>query len=217
MKIGIIGAGNIGGTLGRLWVQAGHQVRFGVRDPERVLPLLDELGSGASAGSARAAAAYGDVVVYAGPYSAWPDVAGDIASSVQGKTIVDAANPYPPRDGDMAAAIIASGHGAAAYTASLLPGAHVIKAFNTIYWVDLRDKAFAPDTLLAMPIAGDDPAALEMVTDLARDAGFEPVVVGRLSQSAALDPDSPIYAKSFTAAQVRAALSLPSAVQGDNP
>lgn len=217
MKIGIIGAGNIGGTLGRLWVQAGHHVRFGVRDPSRVLPLLDELGSGASAGLARAAAAYGDVVVYAGPYGAWPQMAGDIASSVQGRIIVDAANPYPPRDGDMAADVMASGRGAGTYTASLLPCAHVVKAFNTIYWVDLRDRAFAPDTLLAMPIAGDDPAALALVSELARDAGFDPVVVGTLGQSAALDPGSPIYAKSFSAAQVRAALSLPSTLSGEHP
>lgn len=206
MKIGIIGAGNIGGTLGRLWVQAGHLVRFGVRDPSRVLPLLDELGSGASAGSARAAAAYGDVVVYAGPYGAWPLVAADILSSVQGKIIADAANPFPERDGAIIDAVAQMGRGAGAYTASLLPGTRLVKAFNTIYWIDLRDKAFAPGTLLAMPMAGDDPAALKTIAELATDAGFDPVVIGGLDQSIDLDPGSPIYAKSYTAAQVRAAL-----------
>jgi 8-hydroxy-5-deazaflavin:NADPH oxidoreductase len=210
MKIGIIGAGNIGGTLGRLWVQAGHIVRFGVRDPSQALPLLDELGSGASAGSARAAAAFGQVVIYAGPYGAWPQVAQDILSSVQGKVVADAANPIAERDGAIVDAVARLGKGAGAHTARLLPGAHVVKAFNTIYWVDLRDKAFAPEALLAMPMAGDDPTALEIVTELARDAGFEPVIVGGLSQSANLDPDSPIYAKSYTAPQLRAVLSLPS-------
>jgi 8-hydroxy-5-deazaflavin:NADPH oxidoreductase len=209
MKIGIIGAGNIGGTLGRLWVQAGHQVRFGVRDPSAVLPLLDELGSGASAGSARAAGAFGEVVVYAGPYGAWPQIAGDILSSVLGKTIVDAANPYPPRDGAIVDAVAKMGQGAGAYTASLLPGTHVVKAFNTIYWVDLRDKAFSPGRLLAMPMAGDDALAVRITADLATDAGFEPVVVGGLAQSATLDPGSPIYAKSYTAEQVRKVLALP--------
>jgi 8-hydroxy-5-deazaflavin:NADPH oxidoreductase len=209
MKIGIIGAGNIGGTLGRLWVQAGHLVRFGVRDPSRVLPLLDELGSGASAGSPRAAAAYGEIVVYAGPYGAWPQVAADILSSVQGKIIADAANPFPERDGAIIDAVTQMGLGAGAYTASLLPGTHVVKAFNTIYWIDLRDKAFAAGTLLAMPMAGDDPAALKTIAELATDAGFDPVVIGGLGQAADLDPGSPIYAQSFTAAQVRAALSLP--------
>ncbi len=215
MKIGIIGAGNIGGTLGRLWVQAGHHVRFGVRDPERVLPLLDELGSGASAGSARAAAAYGDLVVYAGPYGAWPEVAEDILSSIQGKTVADAANPYPERDGAITDIVARTGRGAGLYTAGLLPGAHVVKAFNTIYWLDLRDKAFAPGRLLAMPMAGDDAAALRAIADLATDAGFEPVVIGGLDRSGDLDPGSPIYAKSFTADQVRAALALNSNHHGD--
>jgi 8-hydroxy-5-deazaflavin:NADPH oxidoreductase len=209
MKIGIIGAGNIGGTLGRLWVQAGHQVRFGVRDPSKALPLLDELGSGASAGSARAAAAYGEVVIYAGPYGAWPQVAADILSSVQGKVVADAANPYGARDGAIVDAVAQLGHGAGSYTARLLPGVHLVKAFNTIYWIDLRDKAFAPGRLLAMPMAGDDPAALETIAELATDAGFEPVVIGGLDRSAHLDPGSAIYAKSYTAEQVREALALP--------
>jgi 8-hydroxy-5-deazaflavin:NADPH oxidoreductase len=210
MKIGIVGAGNIGGTLGRLWVQAGHHVRFGVRDPARVLPLLDELGSGASAGSARAAAAYGEVVVYAGPYGAWPQVAEDILSSAQGKVVADASNPYGERDGDaIVDAVAKMGKGSGTYTACLLPGAHVVKAFNTIYWIDLRDKAFAAGQLLAMPMAGDDPAALKTIAELSTDAGFDPVVIGGLDHSANLDPGSPIYAKSFTAEQVREALSLP--------
>jgi 8-hydroxy-5-deazaflavin:NADPH oxidoreductase len=208
MKIGIIGAGNIGGTLGRHWVKAGHKVRFGVRDPAAVLPLLDELGSGASAGSVRAAAAYGEVVVYAGPYGAWPQVAVDILSSVQGKVIADASNPYGERDGSFIVDAVAQmGQGSGTYTAHLLPGTHVVKAFNTIYWVDLRDKAFVADTLLAMPIAGDDAAALKIIAELATDAGFEPVIIGGLDHSADLDTQSPIYAKSFTAQQVRDVLS----------
>jgi 8-hydroxy-5-deazaflavin:NADPH oxidoreductase len=209
MKIGIIGAGNIGGTLGRLWVQAGHLVRFGVHDPSKALPLLDELGSGASAGSAFAAAAFGEVVVYAGPYGAWPQLAGDLLSSLKGKVLVDAANPYPPRDGAMVEDVARMGRGAGSFTASLLPGARVVKSFNTIYWLDLRDKAFALDQLLAMPMAGDDAAALAIVGELARDAGFDPVIVGGLDRSADLDPQSPIYAKSFTAELVRKALALP--------
>jgi 8-hydroxy-5-deazaflavin:NADPH oxidoreductase len=210
MKIGIIGAGNIGGTLGRHWVQAGHKVRFGVRDPAAVQPLLEELGSSASAGSAHEAAAYGEVVVYAGPYGAWPQVAEDILSSVQGKVIADASNPYGERDGSFIVDAVAQmGQGSGTYTARLLPGTHVVKAFNTIYWVDLRDKAFVADTLLAMPMAGDDAVALKIISELATDAGFEPVIIGGLDRSADLDTQSPIYAKSFTAQQVRDVLSQP--------
>jgi 8-hydroxy-5-deazaflavin:NADPH oxidoreductase len=208
MNIGIIGAGNIGGTLGRLWIQAGHYVRFGVRDTARVRPLLAELGSGASVGSADSAAQFGDVVVYAGPYGAWPEVAQSAQVLLRGKVVVDAANPYPDRDGAITQAVAKAGRGAGAHTASLLPGARVVKAFNTVYWVDLRDKAYRPGTLLAMPMAGDDAAALATVAELASDAGFDPVIIGGIDRSALLDPGSPIYAKSFTAAEVRAALSL---------
>ncbi|MEI8144422.1 MAG: NAD(P)-binding domain-containing protein [Alphaproteobacteria bacterium] len=209
MKIGIIGAGNIGGTLGRLWVQAGHFVRFGVRDSERVKPLLVELGSSASVGSARDAAEFGEVVVFAGPYGAWPRVVEDAKDVLVGKIVVDAANPYGARDGAIVEAVSKSGKGSALFTASLLPGARVIKAFNTIYWVDLRDKAHQPGALLAMPIAGDDASAVSQIAILATDAGFEPVIVGGLDQSIALDPGSPIYAKSFTASKVREVLNLP--------
>lgn len=208
MNIGIIGAGNIGGTLGRLWIQAGHHVCFGARDTARVKPLLEELGSAASVGSTDAAARFGDVVVFAGPYGAWPEVAQSVQVLLRGKIVVDTANPYPDRDGEVTQAVAKMGRGAGAYTASLLPGARVVKAFNTVYWLDLRDKAHQPGAKLAMPMAGDDAAALVTVAELASDAGFDPVIIGGIDRSALLDPGSPIYAKSFSASEVRATLSL---------
>jgi predicted dinucleotide-binding enzyme len=208
MKIGIIGAGNIGGTLGRHWVEAGCQVRFGVRDAEKIKPLLDDLRAGAGALSPVDAAEWGEAVVFAGPYGAWPEFARDAAAVLAGKVLIDAANPYPARDGAIVDAIAASRLGSGAYTQSLLPGARVVKAFNTIYWVDLRDKAHHPGALLAMPIAGDDADAVATAASLATEAGFDPVVVGGLDRSGDLDPGGAIYAKSFTAAQVRAALSF---------
>ncbi len=209
MNIGIIGAGNIGATLGRHWIEAGHFVRFGVRDLARVKPLLTELGASASVSSARDAAQFGEVLVFAGPYGAWPDFATEAKDILRGKVVADAANPYAQRDGAIVEAVAKSGYGSGKYTASLLPDSHVVKAFNTIYWVDLRDKAYQPRELLAMPIAGDDTSALTTISALASDAGFEPVIVGGLDKSAFLDADSPIYAKSFTAAEVRKALRLP--------
>lgn len=210
MKIGIVGAGNIGGTLGRHWVKAGHDVTFGVRNPKAIEPLLHELGAHAHAGSALDAAQFGEIIVFAGPYGAWPDVAAETLAALQGKVVVDAANPYPARDGAIVDAVAATGRGSGAYTASLLPGAHIVKAFNAIYWVDLRDKAGQAGERLAMPIAGDDQHALSVVSGLATDAGFDPVVVGGIDQSSVIDPGSAIYAKSLTAAGVRVALGLSS-------
>lgn len=208
MRIGIIGAGHIGGTLGRHWVKAGHQVRFGVRDAAKVANLVAELGPDASVRTAANAAEFGEVVVFAGPYGAWPEFADQSGAALSGKVVLDAANPYGERDGAIVEAVAKSGRGSGAYTAGFLPGAHVAKAFNTIYWVDLRDLAHRAGEQLAMPIAGDVADAIEVAETLARDAGFDPVVVGGLNRSAELDPGSPIYAKSFTAAQVRELLSL---------
>jgi len=84
------------------------------------------------------------------------------------------------------------------------------KAFNTVYWVDLRDKAGRAGQRLAMPIAADDADALAVASGLADDAAFDPVIFGGINQSIALDPGSAIYAKSLTAAGVRDALGLSS-------
>lgn len=208
MKIGIIGAGNIGGTLGRHWVHVGHDVVFGVRSPGTVGVLVNELGEHASAGSPSDAAAAGEVVVFAGPFGAWPAFTAENGAALAGKVVIDASNPYPARDDAVAEEAVKSGAGSARFVAGLLPGSHVVKAFNTVYWVDLRDKAHAPSPRLAMPIAGDDLAALALAGRLATEAGFDPVIVGGLSEAVTLDPGSPIYAKSYSADQVRKALGL---------
>jgi predicted dinucleotide-binding enzyme len=210
MNIGIIGAGNIGGTLGRLFAAAGHSVVFGTRTPERV----PQDGARVRSASVSEAIDAGDCVVFAGPYGAWPDFARDHGRALAGKPIADAANPYPERDGWVAENAARFPGGSGAYTASLLPpGVSLVKTFNTIYWVDLRDKAHRAPTRLAMPIAGDAPDALAVFSRLADDAGFDPVVVGPLDDSGLLDAGSAVYAKSLTAAGVRSALNLPSAPQ----
>jgi 8-hydroxy-5-deazaflavin:NADPH oxidoreductase len=199
MKIGIIGAGHIGGTLGDLLSSAGHAILYGTRNPAAV---------SAKAGTPAEAAAYGKAVIFAGPFGAWPDFAQDNAAALAGKVLIDASNPYPDRDGPMAEAVVTSGKGSAAYVAELLPYSRLVQAFNTIYWIDLRDQAGRAGEKLAMPIAGDDAEAVAVAEMLSRDAGFDPIVVGGLDRSIDLDPGSPIYAKSMTAAQVRAALGL---------
>lgn len=208
MDLAIIGAGNIGGTLGRLWLRAGHRVMFGVRNPQTLTALLAELGGAARVGTAAEAARSAKVLVFAGPYGAWPEFARAQLDALKGKVVVDAANPYADRDGAIVDAVAHMGGGAGTYTAHLLPGARVVKTFNSVYWVDLRDQAHRAGERLAMPMAGDHEAACSVVAGLAADAGFDPVWVGGMARSAALDPGSAIYAKSMTAAQVRTALNL---------
>jgi 8-hydroxy-5-deazaflavin:NADPH oxidoreductase len=206
MNIGIIGAGNIGGTLGTLWVQAGHQILFGTRHPENVLALSARLRS--KAGSPADAAKFGDVVVFAAPYGAWPDFARSNAAVLANKVVIDAANPYGTRDGAIARQVARSGLGAGGYTATLLPKSRVAKAFNSVIWLDLRDNAHRGGDPLAIAVAGDDPGALRTVALLARDAGFEAVVVGGLCRSAILDPGGPAYARSVTAQGLKRILGL---------
>lgn len=200
MNIGIIGAGNIGGTLGRLLELAGHNVRYGVRNPDASKLL---------ATSPAGAASFGDVVVFAGPFGAWPNFAADNVAHLAGKVVIDASNPIIDRDGPLASEVVASGKGSAGYVASLLPESEIVKAFNTIYWVALRDEAGREGEKLAMPIAADTAQGRAVAARLATDAGFDPVIVGGLDRSIELDPGSAIYAKSLTAAGVRQARSLP--------
>lgn len=208
MKIGIIGAGNIGGTIGRLWVSAGHDVLFAVRNGRRIEAMVAGLGERAAIGSADEAAAFGPVLLFAAPFGAWPDFALENADAMAGKVVIDAANPYRRRDGEVVDAVEALGRGAAGYVATLLPRSRVVKAFNSIAWSDLRDLAHRPSPRLAIPLVGDDQAALATATKLIEDAGYDVVPAGSLATSARIDPGACAYAQSLGADDLRRVLSM---------
>src|SRR4051794_34792955 len=102
MRIGIVGAGMIGSTLAKLWIDAGHEVRLASRHPEQLQPLVDKLGARASAGTAEDAATFGDVVMLTVPLAAIPDLARTLAPLLTGKVVLDTGNAYEKRDGDAA-------------------------------------------------------------------------------------------------------------------
>ena len=102
MKIGIIGTGEIGSALARHWAAAGHQLLISSRHPEQLQTLAKELGPNVTVGTPREAAAFGEVVMLAVPYGATPQVGRDYAAEMKGKVVLDAGNPYPSRDGEMA-------------------------------------------------------------------------------------------------------------------
>jgi predicted dinucleotide-binding enzyme len=132
MKIGIIGAGMIGSTVGKLWVDAGHEVFFASRHPEELKPLVAKLGKRASAGTPAEAARFGEVIMLTVPLAAVPDLARDVASSLKGKVVLDTGNAYEKRDGDVARKASAHPQGSAGWAASMFPGARWVKAFNTV-------------------------------------------------------------------------------------
>ncbi len=204
MKIGVLGAGSIGGTLGRLWRKAGHEVRFGTRHPEQLVELVAETGAGA--GSVADAASFGEVVLIAVPLKAIPELASEVASALTGKVVVDANNAYSERDGRVAATATSYAGGSSAWVAAHLPGSRVVKAFNTVYFKTLQEKAHnAP---LGIPLAGDDRTAMAMVERLVRDAGFVPVVVGDLASGKRFEPGTAVYNTGIEAGPLAEALGV---------
>lgn len=205
-KIGIIGTGHMGGTLATLWVHAGHEVFLSSRHPDRLKPLAASLGPKAHVGTPREAALFGPVVLIAIPYGALPQIGRDLKSELAGKIVLDAGNPYPERDGEMAVAARNEGTGVA--SAEFLPGVRLVRAFNAINWGDLRDEAHRKGEPIAIPLAGDDAQALAVAQQLVIDAGFAPVVVGPLSRAREFDVGTSVYTRLLTAPQLRAALGL---------
>ncbi len=192
LKIGTIGAGNVGRALGTVWVNKGHQVKFSSRNPDELRPWVDELGPSASVGTVAEAVAFGDVILLAVPYGALPDLAARFAPAMAEKVLVmDTCNPFPNRDGDVAVEAIEKGAGR--YIAELMPGAPVVRAFNAINYRLMARGGRQPDgTLTGMPIAGDDPEALAVAAALTRDVDYEPVIVGSLEFGKHLRPRQPL-------------------------
>ena len=206
LKIGIIGAGHIGGTLAALWVQAGHEVLISSRHPEELQALARSLGPRAHVGTPREAALFGPVVLISVPYGALPQIGRDLRTELSGKIVLDTGNPYPQRDGEMALAARREGTGVA--SAQFLPGVRLVRAFNAINSGDLKSEAHRQGEPIAIPLAGDDAQALEVAQQLVRDAGFAPVVVGPLSRAREFDVGTAVYTRLLTAPQLRQALGL---------
>src|SRR5689334_11892168 len=181
MKIGVIGAGHIGGTIGGLWIKAGHPVFFSSRHPEELKDLVARLGSFAQAGTVEQAIAFGDVVFIAVPYGALPQIGKDYGNSLKGKIVLDADNAVASRDGAIADEVERNGIGVTSQ--KYLPGARLVRAFNTLSYTIFEREANRPAPRLAVPIAGDDPEAVQVAAQLVRDAGFDPVEVGKLADA----------------------------------
>lgn len=206
MKIGIIGAGHIGGNLTRRFRALGHDVFVAnSRGPETLADLAAE--TGAKPVTAREAARAGDVVVVTIPLkniAKLPrDLFADVPSSV---VVVDTGNYYPQRDGHIAE--IESGMTESRWTSRQL-GRPVVKAFNNIYAKHLLEKGLPPGSpgRIALPVAGDDKAAKATILKLIDELGFDGVDAGRLDDSWKQQPATPVYATDFDADGVRRALS----------
>jgi predicted dinucleotide-binding enzyme len=206
MKIGIIGSGNIGGNLGKHWAKAGHEVMFSSRHPEELQAMAE--GAGAKVGTTEEATEFGEVVLLAIPYGKVPDLAKQIGS-LKNKILIDASNPYPQRDGEVAQKVIDDeSQTATGYVANQFPGAKTVKAFNSIYFKVLGEKAFrSGDDRIAVQVCGDDRQAKETVKKLIEDIGFAPQDLGDLSQGVLFEPDAPLYNQNLKISEAEELLS----------
>jgi predicted dinucleotide-binding enzyme len=202
LKIGIIGTGRIGGALARHWVNAGHEVFMSSRHPQELEALAKELGPRAHVGQPREAAAFGSVVLVSVPYGAMPQIGMDFAAELAGKVIIDTSNPVANRDGPQVPEWQRKGAGVS--TAELLKNHRVVRAFNCIPAASLAGRANRQPERIAIPIGGDDPAAIAIAERLVRDAGFDPVMIGTLAETRQFDLGQPLAQGNLSAAELRA-------------
>ena len=207
MRIGIIGAGYIGGTLTRLLTKEGHTVKVSnSRAPETLADLAAE--TGATAVWAKDAPVDVDLVIVSIPQKNTPDLAEGIVSTRKpGAPIIETNNYYPQeRDGRIEA--IEDGMPESVWVSELL-GAPVFKVFNGIYWKHLLERGVPRGTegRIALPIAGDDATEKQIVSDLVDQIGFDPVDAGTLAESWRQQPNTPVYGKDFDAEGVKKALA----------
>ncbi|MDQ1669284.1 MAG: 8-hydroxy-5-deazaflavin:NADPH oxidoreductase [Actinomycetota bacterium] len=206
MRIGLIGAGNIGSTLAKLAVDNGHEVVISnSRGPETLTDLVDELGDSARAGTPAEAANDGDVVVVTIPLKNYRQVPVD---ELAGKTVIDTNNYYPQREGQIAE-LDDGTTTSSQLLAEHLPTSKIVKAFNNIRYADLGSQGQSAGTpgRRALPLAGDDEASKKVVSDLIDQFGFDAVDAGRLAEGRRYQPGTPAYLTRLDADELRTAFA----------
>lgn len=205
MRIGIIGSGNIGATAARVFARAGHVVAISnSRGPETLRKLANDIGPNVRAATVGEAAEFGKVVLEAIPFGRYKELP---VEPLTGKVVVDAANYYPQRDGEIDLGGLTSSEEIARH---LGPAVRLVKAFNTMYYETLASEGRpeAPaEKRLVLFVAGDDEEAKAVVSRLIEEIGFAPVDTGPLGEGGRKQqPGSPIYNEPMTPSRAREAL-----------
>lgn len=202
MIVGIIGSGMIGSTVARLAVGGGNKVVIGnSRGPNSLRDLIAELGPRAKAGTAAEAVAAGDMVLLAVPFR-YRDSLFKSGVNFRGKIVIDATNPYAP---DMSILDL-GGRGSSEIVAEELPGARIVKAFNTLYFETLLRSARPKGSSerIVIPIAGDDAEAKRSVAAFIDSIGYDVLDMGSLKEGRKQQPNTAFYNRSLTADQAKA-------------
>jgi 8-hydroxy-5-deazaflavin:NADPH oxidoreductase len=207
MKIGIVGAGRIGGNCATQFAKGGHEVKLSfARDRGKLEDLASEIGARASVGTPAEAAEFGEVVVLSVPWDLIDD-ALEQAGSLDGKIVIDTTNQYG--SGKMPA----EGHTAASFNAARMPGARYSKSFNTLTSAFQAEVADRPEPERAVQwVCGDDEEAKQVVMGLIADAGYAPVDLGGTAGCAVMEAprrEGSVYGEEYRlpeATQVAAAV-----------
>jgi predicted dinucleotide-binding enzyme len=193
LKIATIGAGREGGALGTLFAKAGHPVMFSSRHPEQLNDLVASAGPNAKAGTVQQAIDFADVVLLVVPYTAVEQIGREHGKALAAKPLViDVSNPISRRDGEELVKSVEQQGGAGLATAKMLPGSHIVRAFNAIGSAQLAQLANRPGEPVGVPIAGEDQKAVQLASQLIKQIGFEPVVIGGLAMGKHLVPGTPL-------------------------
>jgi predicted dinucleotide-binding enzyme len=207
MRIGIIGAGHIGGTLAELFVRAGHEVAVSnSREPATLADLVARLGEGARAMTAQEASRFGEIVVVSVPFGRYRELPTD---GVAGKVVIDTNNYYPRRDGEFQD-LDADRTTSSELLQAHLSGARVVKAFNAIRWTSLeeRGRPSGDPGRIGIPISGDEEDAKRTVAELIDQIGFEAVDAGTLAEGGRKHQQGgPLYGRELTASELHARLT----------
>jgi NADPH-dependent F420 reductase len=182
MKIAVLGTGNVGRSLAKLWAEKGHEIVFGSRDPEKALKIAESMGKNVCSSTYEDAAKWGDVVVLATPYTAAQDII-KVTGDLTGKILVDCTNPIAPGLSGLTIGLTTS----AAEEIAKLTSAKVVKAFNTMGVGIMANVQFGSETASNF-ICGDDEDAKSVVRNLGEDIGFDVVDTGPLSNARLLEP-----------------------------
>ncbi|MQS38197.1 NADPH-dependent F420 reductase [Streptomyces katsurahamanus] len=208
LTIGILGAGNIGRPLGRHWLAAGHRVTFGSRDPGRLVSFVEPLGDRARAATCAEAVEASDVVLLSVPHPALGELLDELEGRLAGKIVIDATSPIGVSDDGLFVSLLGPGSTQGSWAAERLPGSSVARAFTHFPDELLWSRGTRQRHFWGMGIASDDSAARRVTETLVHDAGFVPVHLGGLSESAAVDPGGALFGYVSTAAGLRAAAGL---------
>ena len=181
MRIGIVGAGRIGGNCAAQLAKGGHEVKLSGRDPSKLEPLAAEIGDAASVGTPAEAKAFGEVVIFAVPWDGF-DAAVAAAGPLEGKILIDTTNQYGSSE------MPADGETGASFHAARVPGARYTKSFNTLTSAFQAEAAFRPEAERVVQwVCGDDRDAKAVVMGLVSDAGYAPVDLGSNADAAAME------------------------------